>query len=100
MPQMMQSQWRVRGAAPAREVDPKRRQRALIASLARATGRPPAAELSHVAKIFLEAYGMPGDTGTSLEKLLNDGWAYHDRESERLARELEAVADPDVALSL
>ena len=43
---------------------------------------------------------MPGDTGTRLEKLLNDGWAYHDRESERLARELEAVADPDVALSL
>jgi len=43
---------------------------------------------------------MPADTGTSLEKLLDDGWTYHDRESERLARELEAVADPDIAPDL
>ena len=28
----------------------------------------------------------------TLEKLINDGWDYHDKESERLARELEAAA--------
>jgi hypothetical protein len=33
----------------------------------------------------------------SLEKLINDGWAYHDRESERVARELEAAAEKEVA---
>jgi hypothetical protein len=44
---------------------------------------------------------MPVNTGTaSLEKLLDDGWAYHDKESERLARELEAVADPGIPPSL
>jgi hypothetical protein len=31
-----------------------------------------------------------------LEKLLKDGWDYHDGESERLARELEAAAEEDV----
>jgi hypothetical protein len=43
---------------------------------------------------------MSGHTGTSLERLLNDGWSYHDKESQRLARELEVVADPDVAPDL
>jgi len=33
------------------------------------------------------------DVEGSLEKLLNDGWDYHDKESERLARELEAAAE-------
>jgi hypothetical protein len=33
----------------------------------------------------------------SLEKLLNDGWDYHDKESERLARELEVAAEKGVA---
>jgi hypothetical protein len=32
----------------------------------------------------------------TLEALLNDGWAYHDKESERLARELEAAAESGV----
>jgi hypothetical protein len=32
-----------------------------------------------------------------LENLLNDGWRYHDKESERLARELEAAALDGVA---
>ena len=35
---------------------------------------------------------MVNDVGAnSLEKLLNDGWGYHDTESDRLARELEAA---------
>ena len=33
------------------------------------------------------------DTIGSLETLLDDGWAYNDKESARLARELEAAAD-------
>jgi hypothetical protein len=33
----------------------------------------------------------------TLEKLINDGWDYHDKESERLARELEAAAAKEVA---
>lgn len=33
-----------------------------------------------------------GDDGAALQRLLDDGWNYHDRESERLARELEAAA--------
>jgi hypothetical protein len=33
----------------------------------------------------------------SLERLLNDGWDYHDKESEHLARELEVVAQEEVA---
>ena len=37
---------------------------------------------------------MVGSDGAgSLEKLLNDGWDYHEKESERLARELEATAE-------
>lgn len=32
----------------------------------------------------------------SLRNLLNDGWAYHDEESERLARELESAGAADV----
>jgi hypothetical protein len=32
------------------------------------------------------------DDGAALQKLLDEGWAYHDSESERLAREIEAVA--------
>jgi hypothetical protein len=36
----------------------------------------------------------------SLEKLLNDGWGYHDKESKRLASELEAMAQPGVAPGL
>ena len=35
-----------------------------------------------------------------LEKLLNDGWDYHDKESKRLASELEAAAQAGVAPSL
>jgi hypothetical protein len=35
-----------------------------------------------------------------LDELLNSGWAYHDKESERLARELEAAADNGVASDL
>ncbi len=35
---------------------------------------------------------MVGDVGAnSLQKLLNDGWGYHDKESDRLARELDAA---------
>ena len=41
-----------------------------------------------------------GHGAEALRKLLNDGWNYHDNESERLARELEAAAEagiePDV----
>jgi hypothetical protein len=36
---------------------------------------------------------VSSDGAGALEKLLNDGWDYHDRESERLARELEAAAE-------
>ncbi|HEY3637112.1 MAG TPA: hypothetical protein VGK90_03090 [Rhizomicrobium sp.] len=32
----------------------------------------------------------------SLERLLSEGWGYHDKESERLARELETVAESGV----
>jgi hypothetical protein len=35
-----------------------------------------------------------------LEKLLTDGWDYHDKECERLASELEAAADGGVATGL
>ncbi|RDJ00582.1 hypothetical protein DVT68_07295 [Dyella solisilvae] len=36
---------------------------------------------------------MTEDSATeALKKLLDDGWAYHDQESERLARELEAAS--------
>jgi hypothetical protein len=37
------------------------------------------------------------DQARSLEELLANGWDYHDKESERLARELEAAADQGVA---
>ncbi len=44
---------------------------------------------------------MVGSDGAgSLEKLLNDGWDYHDKENERLARELEAAAEKGVASSI
>jgi hypothetical protein len=44
---------------------------------------------------------MVGGGGTgSLEKLLNDGWDYHDKESERLARELEAAAEQGVTSNI
>lgn len=33
-----------------------------------------------------------GDDVAALQRLLDDGWNYHDREGERLARELEAAA--------
>jgi len=36
---------------------------------------------------------LPQTADQSLDALLNDGWNYHDSESERLARELEAAAD-------
>jgi len=39
------------------------------------------------------------DVEGSLEKLLNDGWDYHDKESERLARELEAAAEKGVTFN-
>lgn len=41
-----------------------------------------------------------GDGAGSLEALLNGGWDYHDKESERLARELEAAAEKGVASNL
>lgn len=34
---------------------------------------------------------------TSLDALLTDGWNYHDTDSERLARELEAAADAELS---
>jgi hypothetical protein len=37
------------------------------------------------------------DVAGSLEKLLNDGWDYHDSESEHLARQLEGAAREGVA---
>lgn len=40
------------------------------------------------------------DEAGSLEQLLNDGWDYHDKESERLARELEAFAPEGIAPGL
>jgi hypothetical protein len=40
------------------------------------------------------------DESRSLEKLLNDGWNYHQKESERLAGELEAAARAGVPPSL
>jgi len=44
---------------------------------------------------------MAGNGGTSsLRQLLDDGWAYHDKESERLARELEAAAETGVDADL
>src|SRR5262245_26882859 len=44
---------------------------------------------------------MVGSHGAgSLEKLLNDGWGYHDKEGERLARELEAAAEKGVTSGL
>src|SRR3982751_5505087 len=45
-----------------------------------------------------EARGTVASDGVgSLEKLLDDGWDYHDKESDRLARELEAAADEGIA---
>ena len=39
---------------------------------------------------------MTVDGGTeALQKLLDDGWLYHDKESDRLARELEGAAAAD-----
>ena len=44
---------------------------------------------------------MTEDSATkSLQNLLDDGWAYHDKESERLARELEAAAVAGVSSDL
>jgi hypothetical protein len=44
---------------------------------------------------------MVDDNGSgSWERLLNDGWDYHDKESEHLARELEAAAQEGVAPGL
>lgn len=44
---------------------------------------------------------MTEDCATkSLQKLLDDGWTYHDKESERLARELEAAAVAGVGSDL
>jgi hypothetical protein len=40
---------------------------------------------------------VSNDKARSLEELLANGWDYHDKESERLARELEAAADQGVA---
>jgi hypothetical protein len=49
----------------------------------------------------METLGMMcSDEAGSLEKLLNDGWDYHDKESERLARELEAAAQAEIAPAL
>jgi hypothetical protein len=36
----------------------------------------------------------------ALKKLLNDGWNYHDTESERLARELEAAAEAGIEFNI
>jgi hypothetical protein len=43
----------------------------------------------------METLKMSGNDG-ALETLLNDGWSYHDKESESLARELEAAAQNGV----
>ena len=43
---------------------------------------------------------MTGSVGAGLlEKLINDSWEYHDKEAERVARELEAAAQKDVGSS-
>jgi hypothetical protein len=39
------------------------------------------------------------DVAGSLETLLNNGWEYHDKESERLASELELAAKQEVTSS-
>lgn len=41
-----------------------------------------------------------GHRAETLQKLLNDGWNYHDNESERLARELEAAAEAGMEFKL
>jgi hypothetical protein len=43
---------------------------------------------------------VSSDGAGSLEKPLNDGWDYHDKESERLARELEASAEQGVTSNI
>ena len=43
---------------------------------------------------------VAGDTAGPLETLVNDGWNYHDTDSERLARELEAAAADAVVSDL
>lgn len=43
---------------------------------------------------------LAGDAAGPLQTLLDDGWSYHDTESERLARELEAAADPGAVSGL
>jgi hypothetical protein len=49
----------------------------------------------------MEVFSMVGnDAAGSLERLLNEGWDYHDEESERLAHELEAAAREGVAPGL
>ena len=40
------------------------------------------------------------DESRALQNLLDDGWTYHDRDSERLARELEAAAEAGVGSDL
>jgi hypothetical protein len=41
-----------------------------------------------------------GHGAEALRKLLDDGWNYHDNESERLARELEAAAEAGMEFKL
>jgi hypothetical protein len=41
-----------------------------------------------------------GHGAEALRKLLNDGWNYHDHESERLARELEAAAEAGIEFDI
>jgi hypothetical protein len=42
-------------------------------------------------------FRMTGNHGSeALQKLLDDGWGYHDTQSERLARELDAAADAGI----
>jgi hypothetical protein len=43
---------------------------------------------------------VESDESRSLEKLLNDGWDYHHKESKRLASELEAAAEAGVTPNL
>ena len=40
------------------------------------------------------------DGASSLQELINNGWGYHDKESERLARELQVAAENGVASDL
>src|ERR1700748_3556061 len=51
--------------------------------------------------LFSEFYGDPSSVDRaeagSLEKLIKDGWDSHDKESERVARALEATATKEVA---